>query len=208
MEEVIDLYHEPYDPERPLVCMDEQSHQLIRQTRRMIPAVCGRPAREDFEYERKGTVNRFMLVEPLVGWRHVEVTERRTSVDWAHQIRWLLNERYPAVQQVRLALDNLNTHKIASLYEAFAPQEARRLARRLDIHYTPKHGSWLNVAEVELSAMTHQCLGRRIPDAPTLKSELAAWEQDLNERQRGVDWRFTTKDARIKLKSLYPQIVV
>jgi len=208
MEDVIELYDEPYDPERPLVCMDEQPQQLVSETRQPVPAARGRPAREDFEYEREGTANVFMVVEPLAGWRHVEVTERRTSVDWAHLIRWLLDERYPAVKQVRLVCDNLNTHKMASLYEAFEPEEARRLARRLDIHYTPKHGSWLNVAEPELSAMTHQCLDRRIPDAPTLKSELAAWEQDLNSRQRGVDWRFTTRDARIKLKRLYPQIVV
>jgi len=208
MEDVIDLYHEPYDADRPLVCMDEQPRQLIRETRIPVPATRGRPAREDFEYEREGTANLFLVVEPLAGWRHIEVTERRTSVDWAHQIRWLLDERYPAVKQVRLVCDNLNTHKIASLYEAFEPEEARRLARRLDIHYTPKHGSWLDIAEVELSALSHQCLDRRIPDASTLRSEVAAWEQDLNSRQRGVDWRFTTKDARIKLKRLYPQIVV
>jgi len=208
MEDVIDLYHEPYDAQRPLVCMDEQPRQLIRETRIPVPAARGRPAREDFEYEREGTANLFLVVEPLAGWRHVEVTERRTSVDWARQIRWLLDERYPAVQQVRLVCDNLNTHKIASLYEAFEPEEARRLARRLEIHYTPKHGSWLDIAEVELSALSHQCLDRRIPDASTLKSEVAAWEQDLNSRQRGVDWRFTTRDARIKLKRLYPQNVV
>jgi hypothetical protein len=208
MEDVIDLYHEPYDADRPLVCMDEQPRQLIRETRIPVPAARGRPAREDFEYEREGTANLFLVVEPLAGWRHVEVTERRTSVDWARQIRWLLEERYPAVKQVRLVCDNLNTHKIASLYEAFEPEEARRLARRLEIHYTPKHGSWLDIAEVELSALSHQCLDRRIPDAPTLKSEVAAWEQDLNSRQRGVDWRFTTRDARVKLKRLYPQIVV
>jgi hypothetical protein len=207
MEDVIDLYHEPYDADRPLVCLDEQPRQLIRETRIPVPAARGRPAREDFQYEREGTANLFLVVEPLAGWRHVEVTERRTAVDWAHQIRWLLDERYPAVKQVRLVCDNLNTHKVASLYEAFEPEEARRLARRLDIHYTPKHGSWLDVAEVELSALSHQCLDRRIPDAPTLRAEVAAWEHDLNTRQRGVDWRFTTKDARIKLKRLYPQIV-
>jgi hypothetical protein len=207
MEEVIDLYHQPHDPEVPLVCLDEQPRQLIRESRTVIPAAPGRPAREDFEYERAGTVNLFLVVEPLAGWRHVEVTERRTAVDWAHQIRWLLDVRYPRAKRVRLVLDNLNTHKIASLYEAFEPEEARRLARRLELHHTPKHGSWLNIAEPELSALSHQCLDRRMPDVATLRSEVAAWEEDLNHRQRGVDWRFTTTDARIKLKRLYPQIV-
>lgn len=206
MEDVLEVYHLPYDPQWPQVCMDEQPIQLIKETRTPIPAGPGKPEQYDYEYERSGTANIFMFVEPLGGWRHVNVTAHRTSVDWAHQIRELVDVHYPEAEGIRLVMDNLNTHTVASLYEAFPAQEARRLAQKLEIHYTPKHGSWLNIAEIELSAMTRQCLNRRIPDRATLTSEVAAWEQERNGRQKGVDWRFTTKNARIKLKQLYPQI--
>lgn len=206
MEDVLEVYHLPYDPQWPQVCMDEQPIQLIKETRTPIPAGPGKPEQYDYEYERSGTANIFMFVEPLGGWRHVNVTAHRTSVDWAHQIRELVEVHYPETEGIRLVMDNLNTHTVASLYEAFPAQEARRLAQKLEIHYTPKHGSWLNIAEIELSAMTRQCLNRRIPDRATLTSEVAAWEQERNGRQKGVDWRFTTKNARIKLKQLYPQI--
>lgn len=206
MEDVLEVYHLPYDPQWPQVCMDEQPIQLIKETRMPIPAGPGKPEQYDYEYERSGTANIFMFVEPLGGWRHVNVTAHRTSVDWAHQIRELVDVHYPETEGIRLVMDNLNTHTVASLYEAFPAQEARRLAQKLEIHYTPKHGSWLNIAEIELSAMTRQCLNRRIPDRATLTSEVAAWEQERNGRQKGVDWRFTTKNARIKLKRLYPQI--
>lgn len=206
MEDVLEVYHLPYDPQWPQVCMDEQPIQLIKETRTPIPAGPGKPEQYDYEYERSGTANIFMFVEPLGGWRHVNVTAHRTSVDWAHQIRELVDVHYPETEGIRLVMDNLNTHTVASLYEAFPAQEARRLAQKLEIHYTPKHGSWLNIAEIELSAMTRQCLNRRIPDRATLTSEVAAWEQERNGQQKGVDWRFTTKNARIKLKQLYPQI--
>lgn len=206
MEEVLDLYREPYDPKRPMVNMDEQPVQLIKETRTPIPAAPGRPERIDYEYERNGTADIFMFTEPLTGKSHVSVRERRTSIDWAQEVKELLDVRYPEADIVQLVNDNLNTHKIGSLYEAFEPEEARRLARRLEIHYTPKHGSWLNIAEIELSALTGQCLDRRIPDMDTLRKETKAWETKRNELQKGVDWRFTTSDARIKLKRLYPKI--
>ena len=186
--------------------MDEQPRQLIKEMRQTIPVEPGKPAREDYEYERNGTANIFMFVEPLGGWRHVKVTEHRTTVDWAHQIRQLLDEHYPTAERIRLVMDNLNTHTIGSLYEAFEPEEAHRLAKRLEIHQTPKHGSWLNMAEIELSALTQQCLNRRIPDIETLRKETRTWECRRNQKQKGVDWQFTTEDARIKLKRLYPQI--
>lgn len=206
MEDILGVYLLPYDPQWPQVCMDEQPVQLLKETRSPIPAAPGKPEQYDYEYERAGTANIFMFVEPLGGWRHASVTAHRTSVDWAHQIRELLDVHYPEAEGIRLVMDNLNTHTIASLYAAFPAEEARRLAQKLDIHYTPKHGSWLNIAEIELSAMTRQCLNRRIPDRTTLTSEVATWEQERNGRQKGVDWRFTTKDARIKLKRLYPNI--
>lgn len=206
MEEVLDLYREPYDPKRPMVNMDEQPVQLIKETRTPIPAAPGRPERIDYEYERNGTADIFMFTEPLTGKSHVSVRERRTSIDWAQEVKELLDVRYPEADIVQLVNDNLNTHKVGSLYEAFEPEEARRLARRLEIHYTPKHGSWLNIAEIELSALTGQCLDRRIPDMDTLRKETKAWETKRNELQKGVDWRFTTSDARIKLKRLYPKI--
>jgi len=204
----LELYCLPYDPNIPLVCMDEQPRQLIKETRTALPTMPGKPRRVDYEYERNGTAALFMFVEPLDAWRHVDVRERRTALDWAHEIRELLEVHYPNAPLVRLVCDNLNTHKIASLYEAFEPAEARVLAKRLEIHYTPKHGSWLNIAEVELSALSSQCLSRRIPDIDTLRNETQAWEQKRNAQQKGVDWQFTTHDARIKLKRLYPQLQV
>jgi hypothetical protein len=206
MEDVLDVYCLPYDSKRPQVCMDEQPVQLVKETRPAIPGRPGEPMRYDHEYERNGTANIFLFTEPLGEWRRVEVTERRTAVDWAHQIKELLDVDYPRAEKVILVCDNLNTHGIGSLYGAFEPEEARRLARRLSIHYTPKHGSWLNIAEIELSALTKQCLDRRIPDAATLRSDTAAWEQERNTKQKGVDWRFTTENARIKLNRLYPQV--
>lgn len=205
MEDVLDLYHEPHDPERPVVCMDETNRQLVAETRVPIPAKPGQVARQDYEYERMGVADVFMFTEPLAGWRRASVTERRTAVDWAQQIKTLLDVDYRDAQVVRLVMDNLNTHAIGSLYEAFPAPEARRLAKRLEIHYTPKHGSWLNIAEIELKALSVQCLDRRIPDVKTLKREVAAWVKARNQDAKGVDWQFASKDARIKLKRLYPQ---
>ena len=206
MEEVLELYHLPHNPQIPLVCMDEQPVQLIKETRRPLPAAPGKPEKVDYEYERNGTANIFMFTEPLNGTRHVSVTEHRTAVDWANEIRDLLEVRYPEAARVRLVCDNLNTHGIGSLYEAFPPAKARELIKRLEMHHTPKHGSWLNIAEIELSALTGQCLDRRIPDIETLRHETRAWETRRNECHKGVDWQFTTQNARIKLKRLYPQI--
>ena len=206
LEEVLELYHLPYTPDIPLVCMDEQPVQRIKETRQPLPAAPGKPEKVDYEYERNGTANIFMFTEPLNGTRHVHVTAHRTAVDWAHEIRDLLEVDYPEAERVRLVCDNLNTHGIGSLYEAFPPEKARELVNRLEIHYTPKHGSWLNIAEIELSALTGQCLDRRIPDIETLRNETRAWEKRRNARQKGVDWQFTTQNARIKLKRLYPQL--
>ena len=200
MEDVLDVYHLPYDPQSPMVCMDEQPVQLIKETRQPLPAAPGQPEKVDYEYERNGTANIFMFTAPLNGTRHVHVTEHRTAVDWANEIRDLLEVRYPEAARVRLVCDNLNTHGIGSLYEAFPPAQARRLASRLELHHTPKHGSWLNIAEIELSVLTMQCLDRRIPDLETLTKETQQWEQRRNASQRGVDWQFSTLDARIKLK--------
>ena len=205
MEDILDLYCLAYDPTIPLICMDELPRQLIKEKRTPLPAVPGSPRRVDYEYERNGTANVFLFTEPLAGWRHVNVRERRTGVDWAHEIEELLEVHYPQAPFVRLVCDNLSTHKIGSLYETFEPTKARRLARRLDIHYTPNHGSWLNIAEIEFSALSRQCLKRRIPDMPALRRETHRWEQTRNEKQKGVDWQFTTDNARIKLKNLYPQ---
>jgi DDE superfamily endonuclease len=205
MEDILDLYRRPYDPAYPVVNMDEKPIQFIAETRLPIPAQPGKPRRYDYEYERKGTASLFLFTEPLTGWRIVDAQPQRTAVDWAHQVQQLLDGHYPEAEKVRLVCDNLNTHKPASLYEAFDPAEAHRLAQRLDIHYTPKHGSWLNIAEVELSVLTRQCLDRRIADLKTLDKEIKAWEQTRNAKQTGVDWRFTTEDARIRLKRLYPQ---
>jgi hypothetical protein len=206
MEDVLDLYQQPYEKTHPVVCMDEQPAQLIKETRVALPAEPGCPERVDYEYERNGTASIFLFTEPLNGWRKTSVRQRRTAGDWAEEIHALLNEDYPDAEQVILVCDQLNTHQIASLYKAFAPAEARQLAERLEIHYTPKHGSWLNIAEIELSALTRQSLDRRIPDRETLEHETTAWHLERNELQKGVDWQFTTTDARIRLKRLYPQI--
>lgn len=188
--------------------MDEKPYQLLSHTRDPLPVKPGKPPREDFEYLRNGTCSIFIFTEPLALWRCAEAFPRRTKIDWAHRIRWLLNEHYPEAGKVVLVMDNLNTHTVSSLYEAFPPEEAFRLAQRLEIQYTPKHGSWLNIAEVELAAMAAQCLGqRRIPDLATMNSELAAWHTQRNQKQKGVLWQFTTVDARIKLRRLYPLIV-
>ncbi len=206
MEDVLDLYQQPFDPNRPVVCMDETSKQLVDETRVPIAARPGRVACFDFEYERKGTANVFMFTEPLRGWRWAPVTDQRTRIDWARAVKTVLDDHYPHAEIVRLVMDNLNTHSVASLYEAFPPEEARRLAQRLEIHYTPKHGSWLNVAEIELKALSTQCLDRRTPDINILSSDVDAWERERNAATIGVDWQFKTPDARIKLKHLYPQI--
>lgn len=206
MEDVLDLYCRPYEPRRPVVNMDEQPVQLVGQTRAPVPAAPGRPERIDYEYERRGTASLFLFVEALAGWRRLETRSRRTSRDWAREVEALLDEDYPEAEKVILICDNLNTHSVAALYEAFEPEEARRLAGRLEIHYTPKHGSWLNIAECELSAFSRQCLAERVPDAMTLTQKAKTWEEHRNRRQQGVNWRFTTKDARIRLKRLYPEI--
>jgi len=205
MEDVLDVYHRPYDEKRPLVCLDEASKQLIGEVVQPLPAVPGQPERFDYEYVRNGTANLFMISEPLLGWRHVAVTQRRTAKDFAEVVRWLVEEVHPDAEAVVLVLDNLNTHKPASLYEAFEPERARRIIERLEIHYTPKHGSWLNMAESELGVLASQCLNRRIPDKETLTREVAAWETRRNKNQTKADWRFTTAEARIKLKRLYPR---
>lgn len=206
MEDVLDVYKRPYDPRFPVVCMDEQPTQLIKETHEVIAAAPGRPERVDHEYERAGTAENFLFTEPLAGWRKVNVRERRTKVDWAEEIRDLLEVDYPEAEKVVLVCDNLNTHKMGSLYEAFEPAQARRLVERLKVHYTPKHGSWLNIAESELSVFTRQCLDRRIPEAGLLRAQARHWYTERNARQKGVDWQCTTEDARIKLHRLYPQI--
>jgi DDE superfamily endonuclease len=207
MEDVLEVYHRPFDPDRPLVCLDEASKQLIGETRQPLPAAPGQPERFDYEYVRSGTANLFMISEPLLGWRTVRVTERRTAVDFAEVVRWLVEELHPDAERVVLVMDNLNTHKLASLYEAFPPEQARRIAERLEIHHTPKHGSWLNVAEIELSVLARQCLDRRIEEAEELRREVAAWQEPRNDRAAEVKWRFTTADARIKLRHLYPTLL-
>ena len=204
MEDVLDLYEEPYDPKRPVVCFDEMPYQMVAETCIPIPAKPGRVARYDYEYERRGMVNIFALFEAKAGWRHLDVAERRTAVDFAHAMRRLAEEHYPEVEKVRVVLDNLNTHTPASLYKAFEPEEARRIARKLEFHYTPKHASWLNMVEIELSVLCRQCLERRIPDAERLAREIGAWEQERNEEGATVQWRFTASDAREKLARLYP----
>jgi len=206
MENVLEVYQRPYDPKNPVVCMDETSKQLIRETRTPITAEPGRITCYDYEYDRHGVANVFMFCEPLGGWRRASVTDRRTKVDWAEQIKDLVDVHYPQADRVTLVMDNLNTHAPASLYEAFEPQEARRLIERLEMVYTPKHGSWLNIAEIELNVLGRQCLGRRVPDKPTLTREAGAWEAQRNANQAKVNWRFTTADARIKLKRLYPNL--
>ena len=204
MEDVLDLCSEERDPERPVVCFDETSKQLIEDTRAPIKPKAGRLERYDYEYKRKGTRNLFVFCEPKGGWRHVEVTERRTAVDFAHQMKWLVDEAYPDAKTVRVVMDNLNTHKPGSLYEAFEPVEARRIARRLEFHYTPKHGSWLNMAEIELSVFSKQCLRRRIGDEAMLRREVAALECERNEVGAVINCRFTIQDAHTKLQHIYP----
>ena len=203
---MLELYHQPYDPMRPVVCMDETSKQLVGETRTPMRAGPGKPRRIDYEYERHGTADVFLFTEPLGNCRWVEITERRTRLDWALQIRDLVDVYYPEAKTIRLVMDNLNTHTIGSLYEAFPPAEARRIAEKLEIHYTPKHGSWLNMAEIELRVLTVQCLNRRIPDAAVLRREVQAWETARNSLDAHVDWQFTSDDARIHLKQLYPRI--
>jgi DDE superfamily endonuclease len=206
MEDVLDVYQRPHDPTRPLVCLDETSKQLVEETRTPQPMKPGRPARHDYEYKRNGTANLFMLFAPLEGWRHVEVTARRTAVDYAKILRDLADIHFPEAGKIVLVQDNLNTHAPASLYEAFEPAEARRIIERFEWHYTPKHGSWLNLAESELAALSGQCLNRRIPDAPKLAAEVAAWRTHRNVHHAKANWHFTSADARVKLKSLYPAI--
>ena len=206
MEDVLDIYHRPYSPEHPLVCIDESSKQQVMETRQSIEAKPGQVERYDYEYERNGVSNLFMLFAPFEGWRHVQVTDRRTKVDFAHCIKDLLTIHYPHAEMVTLVMDNLNTHHPSSLYDAFEPAEAKSLLDRCDFHYTPKHGSWLNMAEIEFSALQRQCLDRRIPDQATLREEIAAWEERRNAHEVTVNWRFTTADARIRLKRLYPSI--
>jgi transposase len=206
MEDVIEVYHRPFDPRCPVVCADEGGKQLIGEIRPPLPVRPGCAAREDSEYERHGTANLFLAFEPLAGRRVVEVTERRTALDFAKFLRRLLDEVYPGAARVVLVTDNLNTHCVGSLYEAFEPAEALRLAKRIEWHYTPKHGSWLNMAEVELSVLARQCLDRRIPDTETLKREVAAWQQQRNTAAVKADWQFTTADARVRLKKLYPTV--
>lgn len=203
MEEVLDLYQEPYDPARPVVCFDERPYQLVSETRTPVPAVPGRPQRYDYEYRREGTVNLFIAFQPLAGWRHVEVTERRTARDFAEQMRALVDVGFPEAERIRVVLDNLNTHGPASLYKRFEPAEARRILRKLEFHYTPKHGSWLNMCEIELSVLERQCLDRRIPDRHTLAHEIAPWEGERNRAKATVQWRFTVDHARTKLHRLY-----
>jgi len=205
-EDVLAVYRRPYDPRRPQVCMDELSKQLLSDATPPLPMTAGRPQCSDYEYVRNGTANLFMLCEPLRGWRQVTVTARRTKRDWAHCVRALVDVHYPDAECIVLVLDNLNTHTPAALYEAFPPAEARRIAERLEIHHTPKHGSWLNMAEIELSVLSGQCLDCRMADQATLREEVAAWNMDRNTIGKGIDWRFTTADARIKLKHLYPSI--
>ncbi len=206
MEDVLGVYARPPDPTRPLVCMDEASKQLVRELRPPQPACPGHAARFDGEYERAGVRNLFLVVAPLDGWRTVQITEQRTRTDWAAFMRDLADGVYPRAERIVVVLDNLNTHGPASFYDAYPPPEARRLAERFEFHYTPKHGSWLNMAEIELSVLSRQCLDRRIPDAPSLETEVAAWARRRNETHATVTWQFTTADARIKLQHLYPSL--
>jgi hypothetical protein len=208
MEDVLAVYAQPYDVKRPVVCMDEKPYQMLAHSREPLPIQPNSTEKEDNEYIRCGTCSIFLFTEPLAGWRYTEASPRRTKKDWAHMIKWLVDEQYPEAEKIIAVMDNLNTHTISSLYEAFCPEEAFRLAQRLEIHYTPKHGSWLNIAEIELSSLATQCLGsRRIPDIDILNAELSAWHTKRNNAQKGVNWQFTNSAARDKLKGLYPIIV-
>ena len=206
MEDILEVYQRTFDEDEVLVCMDETSKQCVKETRTPLAPEPGKSERFDYEYERNGVSNLFMLSAPILGWRHVKVTDRHTKIDWAHLIKDLVDEHFPE-KRIILVMDNLNTHKLSSLYSAFEPVEARRIAERLEIHYTPKHGSWLDMAEIEIGVMSRQCLNRRIPDQETLRAEIDAWQERRNQKAIRVDWRFTTQDARIKLKSLYPSIL-
>jgi hypothetical protein len=205
MEDLLELYEEPYDLKRPTVCFDELPYQLVSEKRLPLPPKPGRPQRYDYEYKREGVRNLFVFFEPKACWRHIDVSERRTAIDFAEEMRKLVDVHYPEAEKIRVVLDNLNTHTLAALYEAFEPQEARRIARKLEFHYTPKHASWLNQAEIEFSVLCGECIGgERIPDEGTLKRELGAWERERNEKGATVDWRFGVEDARTKLECLYP----
>ena len=206
MEDVLEVYQRPFDPKRPLVCMDEISKQLLADSRPPLPMQPGKPERYDYEYVRHGTTNTFMFFAPLLSWRHLKVTAQRTRIDWAEAMRELIDVHFPEAETIVAVMDNLNTHGPASFYAAFEPAEARRLAAKLEIHYTPKHGSWLNMAEIELAVFDRQCLDRRMPNQALVAQEAAAWETERNSAGMTVDWRFTTADARIKLKRLYPSI--
>ena len=208
MEDVLDVYKRPYDPKHPMICLDEMSKQWIGETRTPVPVSPGHLVGYDYEYRRNGVANLFMVFEPLAGKRHVKITERRTKKDWGSCVRQLVEERYPEAEQIVLVMDNLNTHTPASLYEAFPPDEAKRLADRLEIHYTPKHGSWLDMAEIELGILSRQCLDRRIDNADQLTREITAWEAERNATKAKVNWRFNTDDARIRLKKLHPSFKV
>lgn len=208
MEDVLEVYRRPYDPQRPVVCMDESSKQLLDETREPLRACPGRVEREDYEYSRQGVASLFLAFEPLAGWRHLEVTEQRRRPDWARFIRDLVDRQYAQAERIVLVMDNLNTHSPGSLYETFAPEEAWRIAQRLEIHYTPKHGSWLNMAEGEFSILQRQCLDRRIATYETLRHEIAAWEKQRNAKAIGANWQFTTETARVKLCKLYPSFLL
>lgn len=206
MEAVLDVYQTDYNPDIPVICIDEGMKQLVKEVQVPIAAEAGQPERVDYEYERNGTANLFMVCEPMIGWRRVEVTERKTAVDYAHLLKALVDIDYPNTEKMIIVQDNLSTHSPASLYKAFKPEEAQRILSRLEFCHTPKHGSWLNMAEIELSVLGRQCLDRRIADMDKLKSEVAAWQEDRNHEETWIDWRFTTADARIKLHRLYPSI--
>jgi hypothetical protein len=208
MEDVLEVYSRPYNPARPVICMDEKPFQMLGEVREAIPMEPREVEKVDSEYKREGTCSIFIFTEPLAGWRYAEAFEHRTKKDWAHRVKWVLDNQYPDAEKVVLVMDNLNTHVISSFYETFAAEEAFRLFQRLEIHYTPKHGSWLDIAEIELSALATQCLGnRRISSIEALNKELIVWETKRNANQKGVDWHFTTDDARTKLKRLYPEIL-
>lgn len=208
MEDVLEVYKRPYDPKHPVVCVDEMPKQLLMDTRDPLPMQTGEPERFDYEYKRGGVADLFMLCEPLAGKRHIEITDQRRRIEWAQVMRIVSDELYPDAEKIVVVLDNLNTHVLAAFYLAFEPQEARRLVERFELHYTPKHGSWLNMAEIELSALTRQCLDRRIPDKDTMIREVQAWEDQRNSEVIKVHWQFSTADARTKLRSLYPKFQV
>ena len=205
MEDILEVYEGAFEDDEVLICVDETVKQQVNETRIALPPRAESVEKYDYEYERNGVSNVFMLFAPLKGWRHVKVTDRRTKIDWARLIKELVEDHFPG-KKIVLVMDNLNTHKLGSLYEAFSPEQARRIAERLEIHFTPKHGSWLNMAEIEIGVLSRQCLNRRIPDQESLRSEINAWQADRNQKEICVDWRFTTEDARIKLKSLYPSL--